>query len=300
METYTYQDWLEGKDFSYGLLRMMYLRILSKEDYEKINDLQLNAFKSLVTSSMSVRVEEFMYLYKDSFTKTQHLIREISYAKKRIEDFVNKHPLPYKQTLNGYNGYVELTYQQVQNIYNGGLDEETLFAEGKALEIILELEYLQWIVWFRKQEEERLEKKYEQYYLEAIENPDESKFRQKSISYVWQGKLEEIDKLYTLLVEGEFLPPGTIKSNFEDLFTGIPLHSITPLQWLQPKNLLAYLVDQLYENKKLPSNTNLWSIASYCFVDVNNLKQLRTNYLNNNSKKPKGSSTVDKIIEAIL
>ncbi len=130
--------------------------------------------------------------------------------------------------------------------------------------------------------------------------PTSNSRKPEPISYVWQGNPEGIETLYSQLIIGGYLPASTRIENFKALFAGKQLNSITPLQWLKQKNLLVYLIDELYNMNKLPADTNYWSIAEACFTDTKNLKQIKINYLNNkNQSKPKGFEKIDIILEEI-
>ncbi|WP_210466706.1 hypothetical protein [Rufibacter roseolus] len=121
----------------------------------------------------------------------------------------------------------------------------------------------------------------------------------KGVTYKWKGNPEELVPLYSQLVKGGFLPNNTDQDNFQALFTGKPMNSIQPIIWLENINLLAYLLNQLQGNKKIPLSDNLWSIAESCFKDIKNLKQAKQNYLNNSVSKPDGFELIDNIINSL-
>ncbi|MBF9251741.1 hypothetical protein I2I11_00395 [Pontibacter sp. 172403-2] len=203
-----------------------------------------------------------------------------------------------------YNQADELIKKCLQTI------EKEISAYQKVINSVIANEFLEELFTFREHMGNLLRKSKEveltAYTLQEntnIESNDVSVQKtpkSKSISYVWQGKPEEIDTLYSQLIKDGYLPASTDAENFKALFTGKTLSSIEPLQWLKNKNLLAYLIDELYDIGKMPSDTNYWSIAEACFTDIKNLKQIKINYLNNkNQSKPKGFEKIDTILREV-
>lgn len=145
-------------------------------------------------------------------------------------------------------------------------------------------------------------KKQESYFIEMYN------FLQKvnanltsKLSFNWLvNPKEELLKTFDYLKEKKLISPLTFKEDFIIIFSSNEINSIKPIEWIGQKNLLAYFIDELYEKKKIPSNTNLWSIAKRCFVNGSNLAQLKENYRSNTSGKPKNYLLIDQLFENSL
>lgn len=120
-----------------------------------------------------------------------------------------------------------------------------------------------------------------------------------SLSYNWLNNPDtELSKLYQLLKDNKLIHPNTTLEQFKAVFTAKPLQSIQPIDWIGAKNLLAYFLQCIYKTK-VPTNTNIWSVAKKCFVNANSLAQSKTNYENSRTGKPKGFEVIDEIIKAL-
>jgi hypothetical protein len=80
-----------------------------------------------------------------------------------------------------------------------------------------------------------------------------------------------------------------------------PVATINRIPWLESASLLIYVFEELKNSGKIPANTDLYKIISEHFADPHgkpfaNLKQLKQNYLNSKTGKPKGAVLFDEII----
>jgi hypothetical protein len=116
--------------------------------------------------------------------------------------------------------------------------------------------------------------------------------------YGFKSSLEpqHIKYLFNQL-KGKYIDINTNTNHFEIIFNSQPLpRGFEPLKWIKPKNLLAYFIDQLQINNYI-NDYEFWSKAKKLFEDANNLKQIKRNYLNNKTEKPKNSDQIDTIIK---
>ena len=99
----------------------------------------------------------------------------------------------------------------------------------------------------------------------------------------------------------KLIASDTTLDQFKAIFTGQAVDTIIPIEWLSKKNLLAYFIEKLYDKKKLLKyiNTNIWSIASLCFVDAKNLSQIVDLYKNNKTGLPKDYHIIDELLNSL-
>lgn len=310
---YTYQDWVEGKITldSGELDRLGRNRELSTDDIHTIGDKQREAYEQYLYWELNFAAYDFLSRYQESLVPDYTLEDEASRTKEQVESFKSEYPTIYRDVLSGQDGRHKLTYQQVVNCTNGSLEQTS--CTDKHTGLIIKLIYLEWLLWIEKADKKGLKNDFKTFVRERKEKYKgldyEETIRLRRLaqkrpkhepnSYVWQGRQEEINTLYNHLIVGEFLPDNTSFEIFKAVFTGKPLNSIQPLQWLKAKNLLAYLIDQLNEANKLPNNINIWDVALNCFSDGKYLVQLRTNYEGNSNQKPKGFRAIDNIIASL-
>lgn len=126
------------------------------------------------------------------------------------------------------------------------------------------------------------------------------KKKQLKTSYVWQNNPDkELSELYSLMIgKYKLIASETTYEQFKAVFTGQPIDEIEPIKWLVAKNLNAYFIEQLIENKKLSKavNKDVWEIAKNCFIDGRNFSQLVDLYNNNKTGKPRTHSLIDNLI----
>ncbi len=122
-------------------------------------------------------------------------------------------------------------------------------------------------------------------------------------TYNWQrNPMIELPELYRRM-KGGFIADTTDKKDFIAVFSHVPVHEIkNKIEWVHTqKNLLAYFLDQLRTKDKIPLASEIWAIAKNCFIEANNLKQIKVLYDNNknekNLHKPKDYFLIDQLFE---
>lgn len=123
----------------------------------------------------------------------------------------------------------------------------------------------------------------------------------KKTSYEWIANPDkELPAIYNLVIHSKLICPTTTQEQFINVFSKKEASTIKPIKWIKQKNLLAYFIDSLFENNKIPTTTRMWATAIICFTDAKNLAQLKENYRSNINKKPKGFSAIDVLFENSL
>ncbi len=118
-------------------------------------------------------------------------------------------------------------------------------------------------------------------------------------SYKWRNQ-DELEKLFNLM-NGEFIEKCSF-IQFKDAFSNKPITLLKPLFWIKRKNLLAYFIDQSYQNKKIQFHINpdKWKIARAIFSNAgSNLSQSLQDCKNNPEQKPVNYSLVDNLFKAL-
>jgi hypothetical protein len=300
MHKYTYQDWVEGKVISNQLIDLFHDDKLSHEDLIRIENEQKYAHRLKFELELQQKIHFFIELYENSYAKAQCLQESIDYEREVIENFKIEFPDTFREAMIGLDGRTEMTYKEVNQVFNDS--ESSMVYHGNShLQILLNLEYLQWLIWFQKREESNLEKQYEKFFLTVKGNPEKYKEREKAKSYLWQSKTDtELPELYQLLKDNQLIHLKTTFKQFKAVFTGQPTITIQPIIWIGATNLLAYFLDQAHrKHKKLPTNTKVWSLAKGCFTGSTSLIQSRTNYENSKSGKPTNFEIIDTILVAL-
>ena len=118
----------------------------------------------------------------------------------------------------------------------------------------------------------------------------------KKTSYEWTANPDkELPAIYNLVIQSKLICPTTTQEQFINAFSKKDASTIKPIKWIETKSLLAYFIDTLYENNKIPSTTRMWATAMICFTDAKNLVKLKDNYRSNNLGKPKRFSVIDSL-----
>jgi hypothetical protein len=127
--------------------------------------------------------------------------------------------------------------------------------------------------------------------------------QKNAISYQWQGNAEkELPELYKRLCNAKCIDDNQVDLKaFTAIFTGQPTETIKPIIWCIQKNLLPYFIDGLMTKSKISKllQNDIWAIAKLCFIDANNLSQLKDLYTNNNNSKPKNHKLIDDILNTL-
>ncbi|MFT2007190.1 hypothetical protein ACMA1I_00820 [Pontibacter sp. 13R65] len=315
---YTYQDWVEGKIQYHNFTVFTIIEGFAEEDLHKILTEQTIAYLKGLSNAFETIKTNFKGHYEESLLKENYLNEYIQNLERILELIKVNHDIIITQALNTMqDGRFGLTKAEVDKFNSSEVfdkqmqillvnfehvfdeEEPELEEEDKApFMYILRANFYKWLLWFREQES--LVKYEPGVNLQSggdVLNYTVKKLLGDKKTYEWQGKPEEPITLYSLLIKDGYLPAETDLKNFKALFSGKNINSIEPLQWLKNKNLLAYLIDQLYDMGKLPDDTNYWSIAEACFIHTKNLKQQRINYQNNKQGKPKGYSKIDALLK---
>ena len=127
--------------------------------------------------------------------------------------------------------------------------------------------------------------------------------REKSIgkrSFYWKGSFEELKKLYNGLISENLISNKTKIEAFNKVFTYEPICEINKINWTGQSNLLAYLIDELTNNKRFEYYDEIFSIAGECFTNANNLTKLKYQYIEiNKTSKPRKYHIIDNILKTI-
>ena len=140
--------------------------------------------------------------------------------------------------------------------------------------------------------------------IESTEKPTNLRPQKKIVvSYQWQGDAEkELPELYSKLVKDMFIDDKQcgLKA-FTAIFTGQPIETIKPIKWGIAKNLLPYFIDGLMNKHRISKKlqNDIWAIAEQCFIDANSLSQLKDQYTNNKTAKPKHYKLIDDILNTL-
>lgn len=314
---YVFFDWFEGRIETKDLDHLYSIGKLSKLTLRRIRAAQRKAFIKFVGAYLELMQEEYIRSYSVSLLKSDHLTRRIDKSENIVNKIKTENQSAYLKALDYYeNGTVDITPTQLKSFFSdkdskGTWIEHSLYFDfeeeyNTPVSYIVEANFLTWLYWFRDQR--ALDKTEPLINISTCSYTTEKgktlkrtirKLSTQPISYRWQGPPESVDILFNLLIQGGYIPNTTEIDNFRALFAGKPLKKIKPLKWLQNTNLLAYLIDMLYDNNMFPDDTNYWSIAEACFTDTKNLKQLKSNYLDNKAGKPKGFRQIDSIIATL-
>lgn len=304
---YTYQDWIDGKFEPKDLKCLQESGRLSIIDYKRIRKNQLTAYYRYLNNRLDLLKQWFKRSYIATLLKDDFLNEEIT----RLEGFIKRVKEEdrsiYDNARKENDGRNELTANHINTFMQDGKRnyedwrEYDLIKDSKNITPVLYVintNYLKWLYWFKEQI--ILDKSEPGINTNPITRETNRRKHSEEVfvgsSYFWQGLPEGIEILYSELIKGGYIPDSTEIDNFKALFSGKSLNEIKPILWLKKKNLLAYLIDQLYDISMFPDGTNHWSIAETCFVGIKNLRQQRANYLNNNQGKPTGFRRIDNII----
>ena len=119
-------------------------------------------------------------------------------------------------------------------------------------------------------------------------------------SFYWIGSFEELKKLYNGLISENLISNKTKIEDFNKVFTYEPISEINKINWTGQSNLLAYLIDELINNKRFEYYNESFSIARECFTNANNLTKLKYQYIEiNKTSKPRKYHIIDNILKTI-
>jgi len=122
------------------------------------------------------------------------------------------------------------------------------------------------------------------------------RLKKKKKGFNWvSNPNEELPIIFKKLKDKELIHKGETLGKFMKIFNNKEISLSDRIQWRSQKNLLAYFIDKLLVDEKIPITSNLWSIANICFIGANNLAQSKENYLNNNSGLPRNHHLIDSL-----
>ena len=279
--------------------------------------MQSNAYIEYIYSHLFFASGFFMDVYSTSLVREYTLMEKIAQVKEQIQLFKIENPIIYKETLEGDDGRYGLTPEQVK------MNDDWLYADGnpepidKHMELIINLKFLEWLLWIEKTDNKGLIDDYHAYYKTQKENYNWPVYRESKqlrqlvetiskvvqVSYTWLSNPdEELPNLYQLLKANQLIHPDTTEEQLKAIFTAKPLQEIQPINWIATKNLLAYFIDSIYPNK-IHFNIEQWRVAEKCFTNGKSLAQSKENYLGNANKKhsgkPKNYQIIDEILKAL-
>jgi hypothetical protein len=307
----TFEDWANGGELihEYIITSLKQYRELKESDIDKIREMQKTAWIDLIYKLLYSSSMQFLFKYWSSLVREPLLRDAINSAKEEIELFKNNYQEIYRETLDGKDGKNYLSFEQVTAINNN----EIYNPINRHMSLTVKLMYLEWLYWFEKTDNEWLKSDVEGYYESHKKNyfwPNRDAFervksslsklgKNEPISYNWiSNPNEELPKLYQGLIATQLIHPDTTFEQLKAVFTSKPLQAIEPINWIGAKNLLAYFLDCIQKHK-IPTNTNVWSIAERCFVNADSLAQSKTNYENSKRGTPKQSDIIDEILNTL-
>ena len=122
-----------------------------------------------------------------------------------------------------------------------------------------------------------------------------AKVEKKKKGFNWISNTDELPIIFKKLKDKELIQKDETRERFMKIFNNKEISLSDRIQWRSQKNLLAYFIDKLFQNQKIPLTSNLWSIANICFNGANNLAQSKENYLHNSSGLPRNHHLIDSL-----
>lgn len=308
---YTYQDWVNGE--LENSVVFFHENLISKDDYQKILIEQSTAYSAFLDRRLQFLKKAFRYDYDRVFVKRDFIKQELNKLKDWLDSAKGVYSSELAQTKVYFSdGRQRLTKKDVKLYLSSNESFEELIQElYNPFDIhidesnfqtfyILRHNFYYWLLWFKEQEINK-----EPSISFSISDTDEvilldaARRVKEQVSYTWLGNPgTELSELYQRLIDKKLIHPNTKLEQLKAVFEGKPLQAIEPINWIGAKNLLAYFLDCIQKHK-IPTNTNVWSIAGKCFIDADNLAQSRTNYENSKRGTPKQSDIIDEILKAL-
>lgn len=106
-----------------------------------------------------------MSRYRKIHPKIRYVERAIEQSQKRIDSFIKEFPDSYEMAMVGEDGRRELSYEDVEAIYSR--NDRNIWNRSAPFNIIVELDYYQWLLWFQNEVVEDKAITYEVYYENA-------------------------------------------------------------------------------------------------------------------------------------
>lgn len=227
---YTYQDWVEGKvevpSSPHGVpfIPVVWpnLGLVSREDANRIIQQQREAYKYLIDKYTQEFIWLFLDCYESTFVPHYYLTVNIEELEHKIADFKNKYRPAWNMVMMFADGHQELTYEDIQLIYSENYDNSELsrsfVTDGHRFRLISYINQLQWLKWFKEQEEENLNNTQKQHYQTAsgFSSKEELSESKVSSNYTWPNLFldtKQANKILALLSEyisdtGQWLENG--------------------------------------------------------------------------------------------
>lgn len=122
------------------------------------------------------------------------------------------------------------------------------------------------------------------------------------ISFKWLSNPEsELPPLFHNMKNAGLIASETTLEQFTAIFSGQPIQTIAPVNWLKEQTLLAYFLEKIREKQFINKYIDLWMIGSNCFtvkgkiVTNKRLSDLQYQYSGNKSGKPKNHKIIDDL-----
>jgi hypothetical protein len=120
------------------------------------------------------------------------------------------------------------------------------------------------------------------------------------LSYTWPHDTRSLNDLHNKLVDGYFEKSTSIQS-FETVFNGKgKKHQGPTLKWLQSNRLLAYLLEELFNDSQwqaIAGNGQLFRNCNNKLLSANDLTNAKSGYMQEG--KPKGYERIDRILSSV-
>jgi hypothetical protein len=117
-------------------------------------------------------------------------------------------------------------------------------------------------------------------------------------TFKWNKEISQLEALFDKLKAEGLIDKDYTLNNFKSTLNGGLLSEIKPIEYKCSKSLQVYLYDMLNFGGFIPFNTIHNKIIEK-ITGVRGVAQVRNNYNENNSEKPKRSEIIDKIVESL-
>ena len=136
-----------------------------------------------------------------------------------------------------------------------------------------------------------------QAYIHLYKRLDKKSYNNAELGFQWQPNIKRLSKLFLALQTNTIIHKEIHYDSFKKALNGIVYTDIVPINFICSNSLVVYLFDQLQKHKFINGKMANSNKLTEQTTGIENVAQIRYNYENTKSGKPRNSDVVDSILK---
>ena len=144
---------------------------------------------------------------------------------------------------------------------------------------------------------ELVNNKSSQAYIHLYKQLDKKSYNNAELGFQWQPNIKRLSKLFLALQTNTIIHKEIHYDSFKKALNGIIYTDIVPINFICSNSLVVYLFDQLQKHKFINGKMANSNKLTEQTTGIENVAQIRYNYENTKSGKPRNSDVIDSILK---